>query len=208
VVKALVGAGKRVIALDARGHGQSDKPHDPRLYGELRMALDLIALLHELGIERYDLVGYSMGTVVALLAATRDARVQRLAIGGIGASVVEQGGVDMRTLAPDGLARALEADHPPQADEGARAMRAFVDAVGGDRLALAAQARAMHRDRIPLETLTVPTLVLVGTNDVLAASPERLVAAIPGAKLELFPTAHLTTVGPPGYLRALLVFLD
>ncbi len=45
VVAALVAAGRHVIAPDARGHGQSDKPHDPASYGEARMAGDLGALL-------------------------------------------------------------------------------------------------------------------------------------------------------------------
>jgi pimeloyl-ACP methyl ester carboxylesterase len=209
IVKALVEAGKRVIALDARGHGQSAKPHDPSRYGESRMARDVIGLVDTLEVESYDLVGYSMGTVVALLVTLMDARVRRLVIGGIGASVVEQGGVDMSLLPPEGLALALEADElPPEAGDGARMMRSFVDAVGGDRLALAAQARGMHRDPIAVEAIKVPTLVLAGEKDDLAARPERLAQAIAGARLELLPTDHLSTVGHRRYRQALLEFLS
>ncbi len=69
VVDALLAAGHRVIAPDARGHGASEKPHDPGRYGEQRMARDLAALLEVVGESEIDLVGYSMGAVVALLFA-------------------------------------------------------------------------------------------------------------------------------------------
>src|SRR5262245_19418932 len=60
VVDALVTAGHRVVAPDARGHGQSDKPHDPACYGETTMARDLQALFDLLDVPAVDLVGYSM----------------------------------------------------------------------------------------------------------------------------------------------------
>ena len=67
VVGGLVAAGRRVVAPDARGHGSSEKPHDPGFYGEQRMARDLAALLEVIGGGQVDLVGYSMGAVVALI---------------------------------------------------------------------------------------------------------------------------------------------
>jgi pimeloyl-ACP methyl ester carboxylesterase len=70
VVDALLAAQHRVIAPDARGHGASEKPHDPDRYGEQRMARDLAALLDVVGEPEIDLVGYSMGAVVALIFAS------------------------------------------------------------------------------------------------------------------------------------------
>lgn len=64
VVDALTAAGRRVIAPDARGHGRSEKPHDPARYGEDRMARDLAGLLDVVGAPQIDLVGYSMGAIV------------------------------------------------------------------------------------------------------------------------------------------------
>ena len=69
VVEALIEAGRRVVAPDARGHGRSEKPHDPERYGEDRMARDLAALVELIGEPQVDLVGYSMGAVVSLLFA-------------------------------------------------------------------------------------------------------------------------------------------
>jgi pimeloyl-ACP methyl ester carboxylesterase len=70
VVDALLGAGRRVIAPDARGHGRSQKPHDPARYGEQRMARDLAVLIDVIGADEVDLVGYSMGAIVALIYAS------------------------------------------------------------------------------------------------------------------------------------------
>ena len=74
VVAALTAAGRRVVGIDARGHGESDKPHDQAFYGEDRMARDLSELIDQLGVPEVDLVGYSMGAIVSLICATREPR--------------------------------------------------------------------------------------------------------------------------------------
>ena len=67
--------GFQLIALDCRGHGQSDKPHDRKLYGA-EMAADVVRLLDHLKIEKAHLVGYSMGAFIAgKVAATHPKRV-------------------------------------------------------------------------------------------------------------------------------------
>lgn len=82
VVDALLAAGHRVIAPDARGHGASDKPHDPVSYGEHLMARDLVVLLEIVQAPQVDLVGYSMGAVVSLIYAAEHERLRRLIVGG------------------------------------------------------------------------------------------------------------------------------
>src|SRR4051794_26538244 len=63
----------RVLALDLRGHGHSDKPHDPPAYDEI--ALDVIRLLDHLKIEKADVVRYSLGgIIVAKLLTTHPNR--------------------------------------------------------------------------------------------------------------------------------------
>lgn len=208
VVDALTAAGRYVVAPDARGHGRSDKPHDPSLLGEARMAQDVVTLIDEIGVPHVDLVGYSMGAIVALLTATRFPRVRRLVVGGVGAAVVELGGVDRRVLAPEALREALLTDDPSSITEpAAAAFRTFADATGADRLALAAQTLARHRDRIPLEDLTVPTLVLAGRDDPLATGPEVLARAIPGSSLQLVPGDHGGALHEPSFLHAIVAFL-
>ena len=207
-IAGLLAAGRRVVGIDARGHGASDTPHDPARYGEERMSRDLLALVELLGIERFDLVGYSMGAVVALIAASTDPRVARLVVGGVGEGIVERGGVDTRAIPQDALLDALRTDDPAGiTDPQAAAFRAFADAVGGDRRALAAQVQALHATPIALERITAPTLVLAGDADALARSPERLAAAIPGARAETHAGDHLGVLRTPTFQRSLAAFL-
>lgn len=209
VVAALTATGRRVATIDARGHGASGKPHDPAFYGESRMARDVSTLADVLGEPLYDLAGYSMGAIVSLLTAVSDSRVRRLVIGGIGAGVVELGGVDTRVVRRDALRHALTTDQPATiADPSAAAFRAFVEAVGGDRTALAAQVAAAHDRPIPLGEITAPTLVLAGERDNLATRPEVLAAAIPGSVLRMVPGDHLGAVREPALTRALVSFLN
>lgn len=195
VVDALVDDDRWVIAVDARGHGDSEKPHDPEFYGESRMARDLTALFDVLGLEEVHLVGYSMGAVVSLLATTDDERVSRLVIGGVGAGVVEVGGVDTRVTA---------------SAEGADLLAAFdglAEAVGADREALAVQASVMHSAGVPLDRVTAPTLVLAGDADQLAARPEVLVDKLPEATTLVLPGDHLSVVADPRFTESIVDFL-
>jgi pimeloyl-ACP methyl ester carboxylesterase len=74
----------RVIALDCRGHGQSDKPHDAAKYG-LEMIEDVVRLLDHLKIKKAHVVGYSMGAGIALqLAVRHPERLRSAVLGGNG----------------------------------------------------------------------------------------------------------------------------
>lgn len=207
IVAALRDAGRRVVTVDARGHGRSDAPHDPAAYGEARMAADVSHLVDELGVPVFDLVGYSMGAVVSLLVAGRDERLRRLAVGGVGEGVLVCGGVDRRAVHPNDLAAAFRADDPATLAGPAAGFRQFADAIGADRLALAAHASVAHGEPIPLERITVPTLVLAGRDDELAVEPHLLAEAIPGAVLRQVGGDHLGALTDPGFLPALLAFL-
>jgi pimeloyl-ACP methyl ester carboxylesterase len=208
VVAALVADGRFVVAPDARGHGASDKPHDPARYGEARMAVDVRALADHLGLGAFDLAGYSMGGIVSLLVAAAEPRVRRLVVGGIGEGVVRFGGVDRRAVGHSALADALRAeDASTITNPAVRAFRTFADAVGGDRLALAAQADAAHGEPIDLAAITAPTLVLAGESDPLASRPEVLAAAIPDAEVERIPGDHVGAVARPEFAAAIVRFL-
>jgi pimeloyl-ACP methyl ester carboxylesterase len=172
------------------------------------MARDLSLLVDELGVDRVDLVGYSMGGIVALLAAASERRIRRLVVGGIGAGVVELGGLDTRALPTRLVAEALRIGDPATiVDPMAAAFRAFAESTGADRWALAAQAEAVHAAPIPLERITVPTLVLAGDDDPLAARPEVLADAVAGAQLRLVPGDHLMAVVEPTFAPTIVAFL-
>jgi pimeloyl-ACP methyl ester carboxylesterase len=199
-------AGFRVIAIDNRGHGQSEKLHDVSAYGGPIMAQDARRLLDHLGIARADVMGYSMGArIAAFLTLAHPERVRSVIFAGLGINMVHGVG------APGPIAAALEA---PSVDDvkndAARSFRIFAEQTGSDRKALAACIRS-SRDKIAAEDLARiarPVLVAVGTTDVIAGSGPNLAALIPGAEaLDITGRDHMRAVGDRIYKQGVLDFL-
>jgi pimeloyl-ACP methyl ester carboxylesterase len=89
-IDLFVKEGRRVIALDNRGHGDSQKFHDPEAYGAPIMAEDARKLLDHLGIEQTDVMGYSMGArISAFLTLNHPQRVKRAIFSGLGYGMIE-----------------------------------------------------------------------------------------------------------------------
>jgi len=85
--------GRRVIAFDNRGHGDSGKLYDKSAYEIAIMASDITALMDHLSIERADVMGYSLGSrMTAVLARSRPERLRSAILGGIGIRLIEGGG--------------------------------------------------------------------------------------------------------------------
>ncbi|HEY7135591.1 MAG TPA: alpha/beta fold hydrolase [Acidimicrobiia bacterium] len=199
-------ASHHVVALDARGHGRSDKPHDPAAYKDEAMARDAAALLDHLGIGHVDVVGYSMGAIVAVRLAPREPRVRSLVLGGIGGRVAE----GRRPVDSGRVAAAMTADDPSSFGPAARAFRRFAERTGADRQALAAIQRTnAGESRARPDLVQVPTLVVVGDDDRLAGPPEALAARIPDglARAVTVHGNHLTAMFDPAFTRAILDFL-
>jgi pimeloyl-ACP methyl ester carboxylesterase len=205
---------RRVVALDVRGHGRSEKPHVQAAYGYRAMSRDVIVVMDALGIERADLLGYSMGSFMAacLLADAPD-RFSAMVLGGIGDETPES------AAACHAIAAALRgpADALPP-DPFGRAVRAFVlgNPRNDDLEALALSALAMWPEGYPLQLagarlreVDVPVLVVNGADDrPYVASDGRLVAAIPGARLVRIPGCdHLSAVADPRFKAATRAFL-
>jgi len=207
IVRALNAAGRMVIAPDARGHGNSEKPHDPSRYGEQRMARDLEALLDVIGAPEIDLVGYSMGAVVALIYASGGERVRRLVVGGVGSGVIECGGVDRRAVSNESIIEALTTEDPASLDAEPAAFRWLADSLHADREALLAQASSIFRGDIALDQIVAPTLVLAGDADPLAVRPEVLVEAIPAATLQIVSGDHMEAIADPRFRTSIVDFL-
>lgn len=208
VLDALVATGRRVLSIDARGHGQSDKPHDPAAYDSPAMVRDVSALLDHLGIEEVDLVGYSMGGFVSLETATRESRLRSVVLGGIGAGAVPGNGRVGPPIDVEAVASALEADEVPSDNPAGAGFRMLADATGADRLALAAIVRSSAHQIDNLEVVTCPTLVLAGDADPLVAGVDQLVKALPNARFVELAGDHLGVVGLPEFRQAIIGFLD
>ena len=205
-VEALIADGRRVIALDNRGHGLSTKLYDIEAYHLGFMADDVRALMDHVNVPRADVMGYSMGGRIATTLAMRHpARVRSLIIGGIGMALIDGGGP------AENVATALEAPSLADVtDPMGRSFRAFADQTGSDRRALAACLRGTRRRMSAEEVggLQMPVLVAVGTDDEIAGSASGLAALIPGAQLLDIPGRdHMKAVGDRAYKAGVLAFL-
>lgn len=205
-VSTLTRAGRRAIAIDNRGHGDSSKLYDPALYRTELMADDIRALLDHLGLARADVMGYSMGSRnTAFFAVDHPDRVRSAILGGLGLSLVEGVGL------PDTIAEALEAPSMADvADPTGRQFRSFAEQTKSDLKALAACIRGTRQtlSRTQVHGIRVPVLVAVGTKDDIAGSAEALAALIPGAQaLDIPERDHMLAVGDRVYKAGVLDFL-
>jgi pimeloyl-ACP methyl ester carboxylesterase len=187
-VSTLKRAGRRVIALDNRGHGASSKLYDPAAYHSTLMA-------------------YSMGARnTAFLALANPEHVRSAVLGGIGGRLV--GGAGLRT---DTIAQGLEAPSLAEVtDPTAYVFRAFAEQTKSDLRALAACMRGAHQplERDALAGMAVPVLVAAGTKDLIAGSPADLAALMPGAQVLAIPDRdHMLAVGDRVFKAGVLKFL-
>ena len=199
--------GFRVIAIDNRGHGQSEKLYALADYGAPLMADDAARLLEHLGVARADVVGFSMGArIAAFLALRHPARVRRVVFGGLGGNMI-------RPMAGTGpIATALEA---PSLDDvtnpTARTFRVFAEQTKSDLKALAACIRSAREPitATDLARLQMPVLVAVGDQDVIAGPAEDLARLIPhGEALVIVGRDHMRSVGDRVHKDGVVEFLQ
>ena len=206
-VSELKKSGRRVIALDNRGHGDSAKLYDSEEYEIGIMTGDVTALMDHLGIERADIMGYSLGSrMTALLALSQPQRLRCAIFGGLGIGLIEGGGPG------ENVAAALEAPSLDDVtDPVGRTFRAFADQTRSDRRALAACLRGSRRlmTREEAAGIAVPVLIAVGTSDAIAGSAAALGKIIPGSQVLDIPNRdHMRAVGDKVYKAGVLDFLS
>lgn len=210
----------RVIALDCRGHGKSDKPTDPRKYGT-EMVEDVVRLLDHLKIKKAHVVGYSMGAIITgKLLATHPDRLLSATLGGAGvipegvklpeyveelADSLEQGkGISPLLLA---LTPAGKANPPPEIIEMVNRRL-----VADNGKALAAVVRGWKKLTVRKEQLKankVPVLALIGERDPLKESVDAIKDDLANLRVVVIPRAdHLTAFTAPQFLQTLSKFLD
>jgi pimeloyl-ACP methyl ester carboxylesterase len=206
-VKVLTEAGHQVIAIDNRGHGQSEKLYDPALYSAQIMAEDARRLLYHLNIERTDVMGYSMGArITAFLTMTHPSLVNRAVFAGLASRMITGVG------GSEEIALALEAQTVGDVkDRMARGFRLFADQTKSDRRALAACIRS-SRVKIKAEALAKisrPVLVVAGELDDVAGEVRGLTDIIPNSTGVMLPGRnHMNAVGDRGYKDAVLAFFS
>jgi pimeloyl-ACP methyl ester carboxylesterase len=203
---------RRVIALDNRGHGQSDKPHEPEDYQVAKMGQDVLNLMDYLGIEKADIFGYSMGAFISSwVLIHHEDRLSSVLLGGTGSNLKPN---DPK-MAND-FAAALRAEDPSTiTDPLMQSARQAVDAMPGiDREAIAACVvqflpLSEHFAAADFANVAIPVKIINGAEDSVTAGVGDLVAAIPGAEyVEIPGKDHLSVRVDPLFHQEVLSFLN
>jgi pimeloyl-ACP methyl ester carboxylesterase len=202
--ETMVGAGRRVLGLDCRGHGHSDKPHDPAAYRLATMAADLVRLLDHLDVQVADYLGYSMGARIGLEAAVRAGeRLGRLVLGGLGSESGAAGKAEA-------IARRMRGDDSVD-DPAAETFYRFAAARPiNDLEALACCILGQQQDLRPpdLSSIKVPVALIAGDQDPVARGALELAKQIPGARyVAIEGRNHMNAVPARQFKSAALEFL-
>jgi pimeloyl-ACP methyl ester carboxylesterase len=196
-------AGFEAVMPDLRAHGQSDAPHDATAYPPDVLVSDTLALVEALGLEDYDLVGFSLGARTALAAVLAGARPRRLVLGGMG---LEGLGEWARRTAffTDAIEHYGSFKHgDPQ-----YVAQQFMKSQQVDRAAmklLLASVEDIASDT--LSTVTVPALIVCGADDQDNGSAPALAEALPDASYVKIPGTHMSSVTNPEFGEAIAGFL-
>lgn len=200
----LVEAGFRCIMPDLRAHGASEKPHDPAAYPPDILADDQLALIAHLGLESYDVAGYSLGARTSARMLAKGARPRRAILSGMGlAGLIDTGhrGAHFRHI--------LRNIGQHQKGSPEWMAEAFLKTTGGDPLALDL-ALDSYVDT-PVEILAkidLPVGIICGEHDQDNGSAAALASAIPQAELIMIPGNHMSAVTKPEFGRAIVDYLQ
>jgi pimeloyl-ACP methyl ester carboxylesterase len=213
----------RVVAIDARGHGKSGKPHDPRAYGR-EMGLDVIRLLDHLKVRRAHIIGYSMGaSITATLLTSHPDRFITATLGGAAGrfrwtaedtsrAMQEASEKERDCVSKTQIRRLTAVGQPKPSDEEIRkASEACMANPNQDRFALAALHRSLPEQAITPEqvkAVKVPTLGVVGSLDPYLADFKELATLRPAMKLVVIDGAtHGNATQRPEFVAAVREFL-
>ncbi|WP_336288393.1 alpha/beta fold hydrolase [Bartonella sp. CB60] len=204
---ALTKAGYRVIALDNRGHGDSDKSYDPSFYTPQAMAGDAVRLLQHLKLSRAHVMGYSMGArISAFMALLYPTYVHSVIFGGLGIGMITGAG-DWKPVAEALLAKNISTI----TDQRGLMFRKFADQTKSDKRALAACVITSKQELTASEVYKIkqPALVAVGSLDEIGGEAEPLAALLPHGESLIIPNRdHMLAVGDKVYKKGVIDFLS
>lgn len=186
----------RLILMDPRGHGRSDKPHDPAAHALPTRVRDVTAVLDAEELDRAHFWGYSLGAAIGFgLGVYAPERCRALILGGTSPYASDRPdnaglAAELRQGTMEAFVAAMEArvgtPLPPEARAGWLA---------NDPLALAAAADASASQPdlgLRIGEIAAPTLVYAGDQDPPFVGAQRAAAAIPGATFVALPGLNHT----------------
>lgn len=199
--QALLDAGYKVVQLDLRGNGFSDKPHTVVAYQNDAEARDIMALMKHLKLTNYDAVGYSRGSIITARLLVLDKNLRSAVLGGMGADFTNPNWP--RRMAFAELFSGKAHLHPEfqGALNGAKSR-------GLDTLALGFQQQTQpSTSPAELSRVNIPVLIICGDQDEDNGRAGELAKLIPTATQRTVPGNHNNTSGSDGFAREVLAFL-
>jgi pimeloyl-ACP methyl ester carboxylesterase len=195
--------GFRVIMPDLRGHGRSAKPHGSNYYPRGILARDLRELVEHLGLESFDLAGFSLGSRTIVEAVGEGLNPGRAVLGGAGLD-----GLRHWQRRKTFFLEAIELFDTAQRGDPHWLSIQFMKSQKVDRVA-AAQLLESFEDAFMqwLQEFTMPTLVVCGSEDDDNGSAEELANVLPNAIFEDVPGTHMSSVTKPQLGEAIAAFL-
>jgi pimeloyl-ACP methyl ester carboxylesterase len=191
----------RVIGIDARGHGRSEKPHDPSKYDGDRMPRDVIEVLDQLGVEKAHFHGYSMGGgIVAHLMARHPRRFITAGFGGSGvresddALAAKAAALDPQGLDPD--QDAGRAKLAARADRDNEALKAVQDG---------RTAKPSTAPPLDLTSIDFPVQAVNGEFDTPISKTQRLEREVKDFRAVILPGHGHNTVTTAGFTPRLYI---
>lgn len=199
-VRALLDAGRAVITLDLRGHGESDKPVDGASYSPELLGADLLAVVESAGADKVDLIGYSMGNrVVSALASFAPERVRRVVIGGAGPHEL------FASWDLEEARAVLLRDEPSRNPLIDQMLRPAISA-GADREALLACIEGVQGAPLSIPG-DVPTLFVAGENDPVPEGARELALDWDADYVSIPGRDHVSTLTARAFKNAAIEFL-
>jgi pimeloyl-ACP methyl ester carboxylesterase len=199
----LAAAGFRCLMPDLRAHGQSAAPHGAQAYPTDVLARDAQALVAHLGLDHFDLVGFSLGARTAARSVIAGMAPRRLVLAGMGLEGLAGWNHRMAFFRKviDGFGTFRHGDPEYLSQQ-------FLKTSGIDRVAVRELLGAMEdTDPAALAAITMPTLVLCGDQDNDNGSADKLAQALPDARRATIPGTHMGCVTRPELGAELVSFL-
>ena len=203
LAQALTDAGLKVIAPDARGHGESDAPTDLDRWPPDIMATDVLDLVRRLELGDFDLAGYSMGARTAIRACVRGLKPRRLVTGGMGETGIMEAG-SRADLFEDAIRNGAGAQDAAMG----RAIDGILTSQSLNRDAMLGVLAAFHpTTQAEIRALDLPALVILGEDDHDNGSAETLADWLPQGRCLRIPGDHGGAVATPELRAAMVAFL-
>ncbi|TMM53655.1 alpha/beta hydrolase [Maribacter algarum] len=197
--KDLLAKGYRVIVPDLRGNGDSDKPHDEDAYSKDAEVMDLLFLMAELRIRKYDAVGYSRGSIVLAKLLTKTRRIKKAVLGGMG--------IDFTN--PNWHRRIIFKDaFDGKITEETKGAVEYAKSIGADLKCLYLQQKHQSvTTKRQLQVIKAKVMVLVGDEDRDNGDAAALSKVIPKSKLQIIKGDHNGTYKTEAFSKAVISFL-